>query len=77
MTTNYMSGRDFIRMMRPLLGIDTSLPGIRAMEINANIEDVVVVTVDFLAKEGKVVDVIDGDDNGDSKRFEVIVRQVD
>ena len=43
------SGRHFIRMMRPILGLEGA-PGIRGMRVIAEDNDAVIVEVEVLAK---------------------------
>ena len=49
MSQEQMTGRNFIRMMRPVLGLE-GVPGIREMRITAEHNDVTIVEVDMIAR---------------------------
>lgn len=67
-------GRDFIRMMAPILGID-KVTGIRRMTIDAEYNQATVVSVDMLPPAGGEITVDKA--YPEHRRYEITVRPID
>lgn len=69
--------RNFISMMRPILGITQK--GITGITINANVNDAVRIEVRCIGREGadmQVVECTDGTEKPEAKRYIVTVKEV-
>jgi hypothetical protein len=70
-----MSGREFIKMIRPLLGIEQTK--IRSISIKASINDVVSVELECIGKQGSAMNVAEElSPNKFIRRFVVDVTEV-
>lgn len=73
----YTLGRDFIRMMAPMLGLK-DVRGIRSITVTAHYNDVAVVDVGMIANAQASPSVIEEDQlDLTTVRYEVVVRRID
>ena len=73
---NAILGRNFIKMMRPLLGLESDA-GIVSLDIHADVKSAVTVDVQYIAKSSSELQVLDCEtqEGIQTKKFIVEVKE--